>query len=547
MLPQQWLQRDPSTREELTALLTAAEAGDPVATAELNDCFRGPLTFGTAGLRGRLGPGPNRMNRLVVQRAAAGVAAYLNTHGGGAVVIGYDARHKSDVFAHDSAAVFSGAGLTTMVLPEPLPTPVLAFAITYLGAAAGVMITASHNPPGDNGYKVYLGASQIVPPVDTDISRAIEQVGEDIALGDEWTTLDHDVLNAYISHTAGLIPSDAPRSLRTVYTALHGVGGPVLEQVFAQAGFETPIRVTAQFAADPDFPTVAFPNPEEPGALDLALDTARQHDADLVIANDPDADRCAIAIPHDSDWRMLHGDEVGILLAWWLATDPLTTPILPGQVFAQSLVSSTMLEPLALSRGFGYARTLTGFKWIARVPNLCFGYEEALGYCVDPQAVADKDGISAALVFTQLAAWLADQGRNVPDLLDDLAREFGVYASAQVSIRVDDLTIIDRIMATLRSDPPAEVAGRTITAITDLENGAWGLPATDGVVLELGEDARIIARPSGTEPKVKGYLQVVVPVTADLSAARTEAQRQLTALETAVRTLLTGGPNTVSP
>lgn len=536
--PQQWLERDPSTRDELTALMSAADAGDTDARAELDDCFRGPLTFGTAGLRGALGPGPNRMNRLVVQRAAAGFAAYLNAHGGGAVVIGYDARHLSDVFAHDSAAVFSGAGLATMVLPEPLPTPVLAFAIKYLGAAAGVMVTASHNPPRDNGYKVYLGGSQIVPPADDEISRAIEAIGDHIPTADEWMTLDTGIIDAYIARTAGLIPRHAPRDIRTVYTALHGVGGRVIERVFGEAEFPLPIRVTSQFTPDPDFPTVPFPNPEESGAIDLALATARECGADLVIANDPDADRCAIAIPDGDDWRMLHGDEVGILLAWWLATDPLTQPIRPGTVFAQSLVSSTMLEPLAHSRGFGYARTLTGFKWIARVPDLTYGYEEALGYCVDPHAVADKDGISAALIFTQLTAHLTAAGRSIPEVLDELAMEFGVYASGQVSIRVADTAMIAQLLQRIRTHPPTELAARVVSTVTDLAAGAWDLPPTDGIMFEIEGDARVIIRPSGTEPKIKAYVQVAVPVVRDLAEARGSAHRELTALESATRDLL---------
>jgi phosphomannomutase len=541
MDPQTWLSLDPDpvTRDALAALMTAAEAGDLTAQQELQDAFQGPLTFGTAGLRGALGPGPHRMNRLVVQRAAAGLAAYLNEHGGGAVVIGYDARHNSDVFAKDSAAVFSGAGLTALVLPEPLPTPVLAFAVPYLGAAAGVMVTASHNPPQDNGYKVYLGGRQIVPPADADISAAIAAVGPDIALDDDWVTLDGSVLEAYIARTAGLIPDDSPRELRTVYTAMHGVGGPVLERVFAAAGYALPARVHQQFDPDPDFPTVSFPNPEEPGAIDLALATARELDADLVIANDPDADRCAIAIPTETDWRMLHGDEVGALLAWWLATDPLTVPIQPGMVFAQSLVSSGILEPIATARGFGYAKTLTGFKWIARVPDLAYGYEEALGYCVDPRGVEDKDGISAALVFTQLAAALKARGQTVQQALDAIAQEFGVYASDQVSVRVDDLTLIALAMQRLRDAPPTELGGLAVEEMLDLEVGAWDLPPTDGLYFVLADRARVIIRPSGTEPKIKAYLQVATDSADGLEIARQRARAQLDALAADVRHRLT--------
>lgn len=535
-----WLMEDPDpvTRDQLQTLLDAAEDGDTDAMQTLRDCFSGPLEFGTAGLRGALGPGPNRMNRVVVAQAAAGIAAYLNEHGGGAIVIGYDARHNSDVFARESAEVFAGAGLATMVLPEALPTPVLAFSVKYLGCAAGVMVTASHNPPQDNGYKVYLrDGSQIVPPVDQEISRRIAQVANrplsEIARSEDWVTLDDSVRTAYVERVASLIPAGAPRQIVTVYTPMHGVGGAVLEEAFRLAGFPTPVRVTSQFMADPDFPTVAFPNPEEPGAMDAALDAARETGADLVLANDPDADRCAVAVPSDESWRTLHGDEVGALLGWWLGQRPLT--IVMGEVMAQSLVSGGMLQPIAESQGFRYERTLTGFKWIARIPDLAYGYEEALGYCVDPTAVADKDGISAALVITALAAHLKSEGRSLLDALDDLARRYGVYASGQVSKRVTDLRHIDALMNRLRTTPPEFIGGLPVQEVTDLAMGAWGLPATEGVFFDLADGARVIVRPSGTEPKIKAYLQAVVPVSGpDVSSARERADRILVALGTDV-------------
>jgi phosphomannomutase len=540
-----WLAEDPDprTRAELQELLDQATNGNADAMQTLQDCFAGPLEFGTAGLRGELGPGPHRMNRVVVAQTAAGIAEYLQAHEGGTVVIGYDARHNSEVFAKESAQVFAGAGLVTMVLPEPLPTPLLAFAVKHLKCAIGVMVTASHNPAKDNGYKVYLSdGSQIVAPVDQDISRRIARLADrpfaDIPRSDNWIPLDNSVRDAYTRRTASLIPADAARQITTVYTPLHGVGGSILEDVFRAAGFPIPIRVVDQFDPDPDFPTLTFPNPEEAGALDAAIRTARECGADLILAHDPDADRCAIAVPAGSDWRPLHGDEIGALLGWWLAQRPLT--IASGNVMAQSLVSGGMLQPIAEAHGFRYERTLTGFKWIARVPDLTFGYEEALGYCVDPEAVADKDGISAALIITALAAHLAREGTSLVDILDDLARRYGVYANDQVSERVKEVRIIDAAMTRLRTTPPTSIGGLAVRRVTDLATGPWGLPSTDGLFLELTDDARVIIRPSGTEPKIKAYIQTVVPVVGgDLPAARDQADRMLTALRADVSPLLT--------
>jgi phosphomannomutase len=518
---------DPETKSELERTIAACRDGDAVACAQLLDQFGARLEFGTAGLRGALGPGPNRMNRVLVQQAAAGIATYLDGHG--AVVIGYDARHNSDVFARDSAAIFAGYGFATMVLPEPLPTPVLAFAIKELGCAAGVMVTASHNPPQDNGYKVYLGdGSQIVPPVDSEIRARIDDIAEtpihDLPHSDDWDTLGEGVIDSYIERCARLIPADAPRDVRIVYTAMHGVGGPILERVFHAAGFPPLIPVPEQHRADPAFPTVAFPNPEEPGAMDLALALAESVDADLVIANDPDADRCAVAV-RDGEWRMLQGDEVGSLLAWWIAQQPHD-----GGVMAQSLVSGSMLEAIAKDYGFTYQRTLTGFKWIGRIPDLVFGYEEALGYCVDPSNVRDKDGITAALKIAELAAWCKSRGQTLLDILDDLARRYGVYATRQISVRVSDVNQIKVTMASLRSAPPAMIGGLAVTSTIDLELGSSDLPPTDGLVFELAGGARIIVRPSGTEPKVKAYLQAVCPVVSDLESARTQTTATLDAL-----------------
>ncbi|MCX6415015.1 MAG: phospho-sugar mutase [Actinobacteria bacterium] len=537
---QSWAAQDPDdrTRTELLGTIEAARAHDPAATAELADAFAGRLQFGTAGLRGRLGPGPNRMNRVVVMQAAAGLAAYLSERGGDGVAIGFDARHNSDVFARDTAAVLAGAGLTPLLLPRPLPTPVLAYAVRHLGCAAGVMVTASHNPPQDNGYKVYLGeGSQIVPPSDAEISACIADVAGrplgSIPLSDEWTILGDDVLDDYVAQVASLVRQHSPRQARVVYTPLHGVGGETFERVIEQAGFPLAIRVDAQFEPDPDFPTVAFPNPEEPGAIDLAIDEARRSGADLVIANDPDADRCAVAIPipgSASDWRMLTGDEVGALLGWWMIERGVTSG-----TFARSLVSSSMLDSIAAANGLASTQTLTGFKWIAKVPGLEYGYEEALGYCVDPSSVRDKDGISAALLIIEMAAELKERGRLLTDALDDLSREHGIHATSQVSIRVSDLERITRIMHRLRTSPPADVAGTSVIAMDDLEQPTDGLPPTDGLRFTLAGGARIIVRPSGTEPKIKCYLEVIEhPLDGNLAAAHALAANRMEGLRSAV-------------
>ncbi|MEU0771756.1 phospho-sugar mutase [Streptomyces albogriseolus] len=530
---QAWLAEDPDpdTREELARLI------DDGNHAELAARFAGTLQFGTAGLRGELGAGPLRMNRSVVIRAAAGLAAYLKKQGtphgddtAGLVVIGYDARHKSRTFAEDTAAVMTGAGLRAAVLPRPLPTPVLAFAIRHLGAVAGVEVTASHNPPRDNGYKVYLGdGSQIVPPADAEIAAEIAAVASLTTVPRPttgWETLDDTVLEAYLTRTDAVLSENSPRTARTVYTAMHGVGKDVLLAAFARAGFPAPDLVTEQADPDPDFPTVAFPNPEEPGAMDLAFAKARETDPDLIIANDPDADRCAAAVKDGGDWRMLRGDEVGALLAAHLVRRGVTG------TFAESIVSSSLLGRIAGKAGLPYEETLTGFKWIARVDGLRYGYEEALGYCVDPDGVRDKDGITAALLLTELASELKAEHRTLLDLLDDLAVEHGLHATDQLSVRVKDLGLIAAAMRRLREQPPTELAGLRITKAEDLTEGTDKLPPTDGLRYTL-DGARVVVRPSGTEPKLKCYLEVVVPVagTADLPEARAKATTLLTTIK----------------
>jgi len=552
---------DPETHEELGKLIEAEDH------EELAARFAGTLQFGTAGLRGELGAGPMRMNRSVVIRAAAGLAAYLlgpaSPHGtepgSGTglplVVIGYDARHKSLDFARETAAVMTGAGLRAALLPEALPTPVLAFAVRHLRAAAGVMVTASHNPPRDNGYKVYLGrggdgkesggGSQIVPPADAGIAAAIDAVG---ALADVprpaagWDVLGEEILDSYLARSGAVLTELSPRELRVVHTALHGVGSGTLHAAFVRAGFSAPVPVKQQAEPDPDFPTVSFPNPEEPGAMDLAFATARKTaetdgPVDLVIANDPDADRCAVAVPDPdsgSGWRMLRGDEVGALLATHLVHKQARG------TFATTIVSSSLVGRIARAADLPYEETLTGFKWLAKVEDLRFGCEEALGYCVDPEGVRDKDGITAALLIAELAAELKTAGRTLTDLLDDLAVEHGLHATDQLSVRVEDLSLIASAMERLRAQPPASLAGLAVVSTEDLSQGSAGLPPTDGLRYRLSGDpakgvekARVVVRPSGTEPKLKCYLEVVLPVRDHpaLAAARASAASVLAALK----------------
>ncbi|MFC1408983.1 phospho-sugar mutase [Streptacidiphilus sp. N1-12] len=546
-----WLAEDPDpdTRAELTGLLASVE-GDASeeharAWSELSARFSGTLQFGTAGLRGEMGAGPMRMNRAVVIRAAAGLAAYLRRDAEhGLVVIGYDARHKSYDFARDTAAVMVAAGLNAALLPGPLPTPVLAFAVRHLDAAAGVMVTASHNPPRDNGYKVYLGGelegSQIVPPHDAGIADRIAAIGslDQVPLAEGgWEVLSEaEILEPYLARAAAVVDPHAPRDLSVVYTPLHGVGRDTLLAAFKRAGFPTPSTVVEQGEPDPDFPTVGFPNPEEPGAMDLAFRTAAALGPDLVIANDPDADRLAVAVAdpgaaNGTGWRMLSGDEVGALLAAHLVAKRA------AGTFATTIVSSSLLSRIAETAGLRYAETLTGFKWISRAEDLRYGYEEALGYCVDPDAVRDKDGISAALTVAELAADLKQSGRTLGDLLDDLALTHGLHATDQLSVRVADLRLIGEAMARLREHPPTALAGLRVDSAEDLEQGGAGLPPTDGLRYRLSGpsvgSARVVVRPSGTEPKLKCYLEVVVPVASGdvLADARATAAGVLAALK----------------
>lgn len=522
-----WLSQDPDpvTREELQALID----GDDIA--ELTARFTGRLQFGTAGLRGALGAGPQRMNRVVVAQAAAGLAAYLlrehgPREGRPSVVVGYDARDRSDVFARDTAEIMQGAGVDAHLLPRHLPTPVLAFAIRHLGVSAGVMVTASHNPPQDNGYKVYLAdSSQIVPPADTDISAAIDAVGriDELPRSIRYATLGDDVAEAYVRAAAAVV-ADGPRDVVAVYTAMHGVGRDTLVDAVEAAGFPPLHAVAEQADPDPAFPTVAFPNPEEPGAMDLALKLASEVGADVIVANDPDADRCAVGVRDGEGYRMLTGDQVGVLLGdLWLRRGKTGT-------YAASIVSSDMLGRLAAAHGQAWQQTLTGFKWIGKIGDLAFGYEEALGYCVSPHLTRDKDGITAILEVLELAADLKAQGRTLLDRLDDLYREHGLHHTGQLSVRVEDLDVIVAAMRTLRTAPPTSLADLAVLSVDDLELGYRGLPPTDGIRLGLEGDTRIICRPSGTEPKLKCYLEVVVDVEGSVTEAYGVAAARLDAI-----------------
>ncbi|MCP3783267.1 phospho-sugar mutase [Micromonospora sp. A3M-1-15] len=529
---ERWLDDDPdpADRDELRGVL----AGLPGSAPELADRFAGPLTFGTAGLRGPLRAGPNGMNLAVVTQAAAGLVGWLAAQGGeGPLVIGYDARRGSLAFAERTAQVATGAGRPALLLPRPLPTPVLAFAVRHLGAVAGVMVTASHNPPQDNGYKVYLGAqlggelgagAQIVPPADAGIEAAIRAVGPlaQVPLGPPGQVLGDDLITGYVERAAAVVDPAGPRDLKVAYTPLHGVGAAVLTAAFARAGFATPGVVPEQAEPDPAFPTVSFPNPEEPGAVDKLVALAGMTGADIAIANDPDADRCAVAVPADGTWRMLRGDEVGALLADHLMRRGVTG------LYATTIVSSTLLRAMAAARGLPYDETLTGFKWIVRAGGgrepLVFGYEEALGYCVAPEHVRDKDGITAALTVAELAAGLKAEGRTLTDRLDELAAEFGVHHTDQLSVRVEDLRVIADGMARIRAATPTALLGRPVTEATDL------LPESDVVILRT-DAARVVIRPSGTEPKLKAYLEVVEPVTdGDVPSARRRAHAAVTEL-----------------
>ena len=454
-------------------------------------------------------------------QAAAGIRDYVNEHfkNDASVVIGFDGRINSAIFARDSAEIFAAAGISTMLFDGVVPTPVLAFAGKHLNASAAIMVTASHNPPRDNGYKVYLGGSnggsQIISPTDAEIASKIRAVAQSqtfdqIPKSNNFEIIGDEIRQAYIAETASLTGEiENGDALKIVYTAMHGVGWRVTQDLFTAVGLPKPFTVDAQLLPDGNFPTVAFPNPEEPGAMDLSFAKARDVGADLILANDPDADRLAIGVPDAGaaeGWRRLTGDEIGLLLGHQMAK----RAVAQGRTgtLACSIVSSSALSKVAAHFGLGYRETLTGFKWISKVPNLIFGYEEALGYCVDPQRTPDKDGISASLIATALACELAAQGKTITGHLAELGALYGHYATGQISIRVTDLSLISNIMKNLRSNPPASIDGAALK-FTDLAIGTADLGPTDGLRFDLSDGRRVIVRPSGTEPKLKCYLQAI--------------------------------------
>ena len=509
---QDWLNQDPDqeTRAELEQLLSQAKSGNAEAQAELTNRFDGRLQFGTAGLRGRLQAGSMGMNRVLVAQAAGGLAAYLKDYDKTpSIVIGYDGRKNSDVFARDTAEIMAGAGIKAYLLPRKLPTPVLAYAIQYFDATAGVMVTASHNPPEDNGYKVYLGkengGGQIVSPADKDIAALIDKVAAgniaDLPRSQDFTILNDEIVDAYIAKTASLA-KEPKADINYVYTAMHGVGYEVLSKTLAKAGLPQPHVVAEQVWPDGTFPTVNFPTPEEKGALDLAIKVAKENNAEFIIANDPDADRLAVAVPDaQGNWKPLHGNVIGCYLGWYLAKQYHAQG--KKGVLACSLVSSPALAEIAKKYGFDSEETLTGFKYIGKVNGLLFGFEEALGYLVDPDKVRDKDGISAAIVFLDLVRSLKKEGKTLADYAADFTKEFGAYVSGQISIRVSDLSEIGKLMSALRNNPPAEVGGFKVATFLDHTKTDR---QSDILVFVLENGSRLIARPSGTEPKIKFYL-----------------------------------------
>ena len=566
-----WIADDPDSgdRAELRALLErafpaggprAGAGADAGAGAELRDRFADRLHFGTAGLRGVVAAGPNRMNRAVVRAATAAVARWLAGAGpaGGAgpaarssVVVGCDARHRSAEFAEEAAGVLAGAGISVHMLPQPCPTPLLAFAVRHLGMAAGVMITASHNPAADNGYKLYLSdGAQVIPPADAEIEKRIAALGPlaqipVAAAGSPLITRHGDeIAAAYLAAIVAASGPSAGPALSVVYTPMHGVAGRLMLRAMRLAGFAAPHVVAAQAEPDPDFPTVAFPNPEEPGALDLALADARRLGADLVVASDPDGDRLAVAVPHPgADWGMLTGDQVGALLGASLLDRTAGQAAPQARLVASTVVSSTLLSKIAAAAHVHYAETLTGFKWIARAADgapgarFVFGYEEALGYAVF-DVVRDKDGFGAALAMLRLAAEAKSADRSVLDIYDDLERAYGVHLTSQLTLRTADQA---QVMSRLRAAPPDAFGGEPVAGLTDLADGAGDVPRADVLIFRLA-GGRVVLRPSGTEPKIKCYIEITETAAGrSLEAAREAAEARLVPLRAALEALLAGG------
>ena len=528
-----WIDQDPDveTVAELEKLISESDE------AGLLDRFGQRIGFGTAGLRGLLGAGPNRMNRVLVAQAAAGISKYLKENfDDPSVVIGYDARKNSDVFAKDSAQIFAGFGIRAFLFPELAATPLVAYAVRNLGASAGVMVTASHNPPGDNGYKVYdFSGSQIISPMDAEIAKHIDEFARSgsvaaLTRSESFVEVPTSVRAGYLQSVSGLLNKHSERkNIKIVYSAMHGVGASFIQEIFKLSGLAEPAQVLSQQQPDGKFPTVSFPNPEEPGAMDASLAKAKEQQADLVLVNDPDADRLAVAFRQaDGGYQQLTGDQLGLILGEEMASRASRE----GRTgsLACSIVSSSAISKVAEHYGFGFEQTLTGFKWVSRVPNLIFGYEEALGYCVDWGQVRDKDGLSAALIVADIASALAKQGYTLGDQLEKLMQRYGYFATGQISIRVTDLTVISDLMKKLRTNPPAQIAG-VAAVFEDLNQGSGLLPATDALRFKLQDGRTVMVRPSGTEAKLKCYLQAV-------SDNEAQSNKLLAELEAAMRQVL---------
>lgn len=541
----EWLQSDPDpeTRAEIAAL---RDAGDVAALA---DRFDGRLEFGTAGLRGRMEAGPTRMNRLVVRQSAAGIARYLRRHVEGAgdagVVVIHDARHRSDVFAADCAEVLAAHGIRVIAATTPLPTPIGVFAIRYLGCVAGIVVTASHNPPRDNGMKLFMGdGAQIVPPVDGQVAACIDEVVADgticptgVAAG-PIEPLPAAVISDYLSVTRHRFPPPAA-DVHIALTAMHGVGGALCRRLLNDAGFDTVIPVASQIDPNPDFPTVTFPNPEEPGATDRLSARMRESGAPLGLALDPDADRVAAVVADGNGTRQLTGDEVGALLGEWL----LGITSGDNRLTVTSVVSSQLLSRIAAAHGVHHEETLTGFKWLSR-PALAnptwtqiLAYEESIGYAIGP-TVRDKDGLSGALAVASMVASLTAQGRTVLDLLDDLHVRHGAFVTDNFSLRDEGPGSAQRrasVVARLAADPPTAIGGIPVASSEAL--------AADVLRMNLEGGVRVIVRPSGTEPKLKCYCEAIEPVAqrADLVDARARARVRLDAVRAGLSELLGAG------
>ena len=537
-----WMAADPDEGDRAT-IQALLDAGDD---EEIHRRFDEPLRFGTAGLRGPEMAGPAGMNRCAVRRATQGVVAWLAEIGvdaGAGVVVGRDARRGSESFNDEVVAVLLGAGVVVHEMPRPLPTPLTAYCVGALSAAAGIMITASHNPPADNGYKLYgPDGSQIVPPHDEIVERHASAATA-AALGDRSSPLHHvvseELLEGYREHMLARF-AVASSDLSLAYTPLHGVGGEEMSRLLSRAGFSNVALVEDQMRPDPTFPGLPFPNPEEPGVLDAGIARAEMSGATLLLANDPDADRLGAAVrTAEGAWRVLRGDEIG-----WLLGSVALAEAQDDDVVATTIVSSSMLEKMAARAGVPYATTLTGFKWITKAADgrrLAFGYEEALGYAVDP-CVADKDGLSAALALARLAHDLARHGLTLLDRLDELETRYGVHAGAQLSLRVSapgGRAVLGEVMARVRSTPPATLGGVALSEVIDLERGYNGLAPTEGLLWRLGGAGRVVVRPSGTEPKLKAYIEIVgEPSPDDIGAQRQRASALLEAVRADLATLL---------